>query len=152
MKEDVFWKNYFYRVSLIKQSARLTALAAQQAAECSEEKRAAAGPQHRHPQGTAALSSTVGQNAACSEKSMKFNVQCHLWGTSLCRAILGSSAIVEYKCNAILSEAIYCGCQILTNPFLFLRGSSATEESVFPSQPQTKQQQGKLAGVFALRW
>lgn len=31
--EEVFWKNYFYRVSLIKQSAQLTALAAQQAAE-----------------------------------------------------------------------------------------------------------------------
>lgn len=33
VKEEVFWKNYFYRVSLIKQSAQLTALAAQQAAE-----------------------------------------------------------------------------------------------------------------------
>lgn len=33
LKEEVFWKNYFYRVSLIKQSAQLTALAAQQAAE-----------------------------------------------------------------------------------------------------------------------
>lgn len=30
VKEDVFWRNYFYRVSLIKQSAQLTALAAQQ--------------------------------------------------------------------------------------------------------------------------
>ncbi|XP_023145881.3 synapse-associated protein 1-like isoform X2 [Amphiprion ocellaris] len=33
VKEEAFWKNYFYRVSLIKQSAQLTALAAQQAAE-----------------------------------------------------------------------------------------------------------------------
>lgn len=33
LKEEVFWKNYFYRVSLIKQSAELTALAAQQASE-----------------------------------------------------------------------------------------------------------------------
>lgn len=32
VKEDVFWRNYFYRVSLIKQSAQLTALAAQQQA------------------------------------------------------------------------------------------------------------------------
>ncbi|XP_063312859.1 synapse-associated protein 1 [Pelobates fuscus] len=32
VKEDVFWRNYFYRVSLIKQSAQLTALAAQQSA------------------------------------------------------------------------------------------------------------------------
>ncbi|KAM3836948.1 synapse-associated protein 1 [Vipera latastei] len=32
VKEEVFWRNYFYRVSLIKQSAQLTALAAQQAA------------------------------------------------------------------------------------------------------------------------
>ncbi|XP_041790565.1 synapse-associated protein 1-like [Chelmon rostratus] len=29
VKEEVFWKNYFYRVSLIKQSAQLTALAAE---------------------------------------------------------------------------------------------------------------------------
>lgn len=33
VKEEVFWRNYFYRVSLIKQSAQLTALAAQQKAE-----------------------------------------------------------------------------------------------------------------------
>lgn len=34
----MFWRNYFYRVSLIKQSAQLTALAAQQqAAEKREE-------------------------------------------------------------------------------------------------------------------
>lgn len=33
VKEEVFWRNYFYRVSLIKQSAQLTALAAHQAAE-----------------------------------------------------------------------------------------------------------------------
>ncbi|XP_012707987.2 synapse-associated protein 1 [Fundulus heteroclitus] len=30
VKEEVFWRNYFYRVSLIKQSAQLTALAAHQ--------------------------------------------------------------------------------------------------------------------------
>lgn len=39
VKEDVFWRNYFYRVSLIKQSAQLTALAAQQQRE--EEKNTA---------------------------------------------------------------------------------------------------------------
>lgn len=53
VKEEAFWKNYFYRVSLINQSAQLTALAAQQAAECSEEKGAAGGPQVHHPQGDA---------------------------------------------------------------------------------------------------
>lgn len=43
VKEEVFWRNYFYRVSLIKQSAQLTALAAQQqAAEKREEKTEAA--------------------------------------------------------------------------------------------------------------
>lgn len=36
VKEEVFWRNYFYRVSLIKQSAQLTALAAQQTAERQE--------------------------------------------------------------------------------------------------------------------
>lgn len=45
VKEDVFWRNYFYRVSLIKQSAQLTALAAQQqAAEKREEEKNAAPP------------------------------------------------------------------------------------------------------------
>ncbi|XP_023370134.1 synapse-associated protein 1 isoform X1 [Otolemur garnettii] len=38
VKEEVFWRNYFYRVSLIKQSAQLTALAAQQQAAEKEEK------------------------------------------------------------------------------------------------------------------
>uniref|UniRef100_A0A2K6F406 Synapse-associated protein 1 n=1 Tax=Propithecus coquereli TaxID=379532 RepID=A0A2K6F406_PROCO len=38
VKEEVFWRNYFYRVSLIKQSAQLTALAAQQQAAEREEK------------------------------------------------------------------------------------------------------------------
>lgn len=38
VKEDVFWRNYFYRVSLIKQSAQLTALAAQQQAAAKDEK------------------------------------------------------------------------------------------------------------------
>lgn len=33
----MFWRNYFYRVSLIKQSAQLTALAAQQQAVGKEE-------------------------------------------------------------------------------------------------------------------
>ncbi|KPP78461.1 synapse-associated protein 1-like [Scleropages formosus] len=32
VKEDVFWRNYFYRISLIKQSAQLSELAAQQEA------------------------------------------------------------------------------------------------------------------------
>ncbi|XP_076014672.1 synapse-associated protein 1-like [Genypterus blacodes] len=41
VKEEVFWKNYFYRVSLIKQSAQLTALAAQQAAEQRDSRKAA---------------------------------------------------------------------------------------------------------------
>lgn len=46
VKEDVFWRNYFYRVSLIKQSAQLTALAAQQqAAERREEEKNGASPQ-----------------------------------------------------------------------------------------------------------
>lgn len=36
VKEDVFWRNYFYRVSLIKQSAQLTALAAQQQQDVGE--------------------------------------------------------------------------------------------------------------------
>ena len=38
VKEEVFWRNYFYRISLIKQSAQLTALAAQQRASGKEEK------------------------------------------------------------------------------------------------------------------
>lgn len=40
VKEELFWKNYFYRVSLIKQSAQLTALAVQQATQREGEKSA----------------------------------------------------------------------------------------------------------------
>ncbi|GAA6087911.1 synapse-associated protein 1 isoform X1, partial [Tachysurus ichikawai] len=47
VKEEVFWRNYFYRVSLIKQSAQLTALAAQQqAAERREDDKNGADPQN----------------------------------------------------------------------------------------------------------
>uniref|UniRef100_UPI0037E77C7D synapse-associated protein 1-like n=1 Tax=Semicossyphus pulcher TaxID=241346 RepID=UPI0037E77C7D len=45
VKEEAFWKNYFYRVSLIKQSAQLTALAAQQAAERRGVKKAGTSPE-----------------------------------------------------------------------------------------------------------
>lgn len=49
VKEAVFWRNYFYRVSLIKQSAQLTALAAQQqAAEKVEEDKGSDGPEDTH--------------------------------------------------------------------------------------------------------
>ncbi|XP_039983894.1 synapse-associated protein 1-like [Xiphias gladius] len=48
VKEEVFWKNYFYRVSLIKQSAQLTALAAQQAAEQRDVEKTARSPEDPH--------------------------------------------------------------------------------------------------------
>ncbi|XP_029905421.1 synapse-associated protein 1 [Myripristis murdjan] len=48
VKEEVFWKNYFYRVSLIKQSAQLTALAAQQAAERREGEKNTPSPADAH--------------------------------------------------------------------------------------------------------
>ncbi|XP_008308578.1 synapse-associated protein 1 [Cynoglossus semilaevis] len=44
VKEEAFWRNYFYRVSLIKQSAQLTALAAQQQKE-GEERGSGVSPQ-----------------------------------------------------------------------------------------------------------
>lgn len=75
VKEEVFWKNYFYRVSLIKQSAQLTALAAHQEAQCSEEKRTSVSPQLRHPEGTTTPSITVGQNAALSGKATALGLQ-----------------------------------------------------------------------------
>ena len=47
VKEDAFWRNYFYRVSLIKQSAQLTALAAQQqASEKKEEETSSGSPEN----------------------------------------------------------------------------------------------------------
>lgn len=53
MKEEVFWRNYFYRVSLIKQSAQLTALAAQQhAAERREDDKSGADPQSESTSGS----------------------------------------------------------------------------------------------------
>lgn len=45
VKEEVFWRNYFYRVSLIKQSAQLTALAAQQQQKDGENKGASVSPE-----------------------------------------------------------------------------------------------------------
>ncbi|KAJ8392615.1 hypothetical protein AAFF_G00072890 [Aldrovandia affinis] len=49
VKEDIFWRNYFYRVSLIKQSAQLTTMAAQQqAAEKIEEDKGNASPEDIH--------------------------------------------------------------------------------------------------------
>lgn len=66
VKEEAFWKNYFYRVSLIKQSAQLTALAAQQAAECREARRTGANPEALHPKGTI-IAAAINQNAAFIE-------------------------------------------------------------------------------------
>uniref|UniRef100_A0A1A8C4Z1 Synapse-associated protein 1 n=1 Tax=Nothobranchius kadleci TaxID=1051664 RepID=A0A1A8C4Z1_NOTKA len=45
VKEEVFWRNYFYRVSLIKQSAQLTALAAQQQQQDSGSSGASVSPE-----------------------------------------------------------------------------------------------------------
>lgn len=45
VKEEVFWRNYFYRVSLIKQSAQLTALANQQQQKGDEDRGAGASPE-----------------------------------------------------------------------------------------------------------
>ncbi|XP_051236105.1 synapse-associated protein 1 [Dicentrarchus labrax] len=45
VKEEVFWRNYFYRVSLIKQSAQLTALAAQQQQKDGEDRGASVSPE-----------------------------------------------------------------------------------------------------------
>lgn len=44
VKEEAFWRNYFYRVSLIKQSAQLTTLAAQQQQE-GEDRGASVSPE-----------------------------------------------------------------------------------------------------------
>ncbi|XP_058486339.1 synapse-associated protein 1 isoform X1 [Solea solea] len=45
VKEEAFWRNYFYRVSLIKQSAQLTALAAQQQQKDGEDRGASVSPE-----------------------------------------------------------------------------------------------------------
>ena len=55
VKEEVFWKNYFYRVSLIKQSAQLTALAAQQAAERRDREKTGTSPEGVHQKGTTTI-------------------------------------------------------------------------------------------------
>lgn len=51
VKEEVFWRNYFYRVSLIKQSAQLTALAAQQTAERQKMQKTGANLEAVHQRG-----------------------------------------------------------------------------------------------------
>ncbi|KAL3066015.1 synapse-associated protein 1 isoform X1 [Trematomus bernacchii] len=45
VKEEAFWRNYFYRVSLVKQSAQLTALAAQQQQKDGEDRGAGVSPE-----------------------------------------------------------------------------------------------------------
>lgn len=66
VKEEVFWKNYFYRVSLIKQSAQLTALAAQQAAEQRDVEKTGACPEASHQKGK---NITSNLNVLVSEKN-----------------------------------------------------------------------------------
>lgn len=51
VKEEVFWRNYFYRVSLIKQSAQLTALVAKHSAVLPELKKTSANLEAVHQQG-----------------------------------------------------------------------------------------------------
>ncbi|XP_042339944.1 synapse-associated protein 1-like [Plectropomus leopardus] len=65
VKEEAFWKNYFYRVSLIKQSAQLTALAAQQAAERRDVERAGTTPDTVHQKDVVKRKTPP---AACSSK------------------------------------------------------------------------------------
>lgn len=64
VKEDVFWRNYFYRVSLIKQSAQLTALAAQQQAVDNREEQKTISPEGVSLTGTL-FCSMVGRNSVC---------------------------------------------------------------------------------------
>lgn len=64
VKEEVFWRNYFYRVSLIKQSAQLTALAAQQQAAGKEEK--SRGREDESP-----LTGTFGEDGAAHMRAGK---------------------------------------------------------------------------------
>ncbi|XP_068176008.1 synapse-associated protein 1 [Antennarius striatus] len=65
VKEETFWKNYFYRVSLIKQSAQLTALVAQQAAVQRDVDKTGTSPEDVHERGSA-NGRTV--SATCSTK------------------------------------------------------------------------------------
>lgn len=69
VKEEVFWKNYFYRVSLIKQSAQLTALAAQQAAERRDGEKPGTGPEAVHQKGKT-VTPVFNLNALISEKQI----------------------------------------------------------------------------------
>lgn len=58
VKEEVFWRNYFYRVSLVKQSAQLTALAAQQQQD-SEDRGASVSPEDVILKGQASTGETL---------------------------------------------------------------------------------------------
>ncbi|XP_067674337.1 synapse-associated protein 1-like isoform X1 [Haliotis asinina] len=66
VKEEVFWRNYFYRVSLIKQSTQLTSLAQSsgstgESRSSSSSRRSSTGSEHRE--------ATQGTDAASSEDS-----------------------------------------------------------------------------------
>lgn len=100
VREEVFWRNYFYRVSLIKQSAQLTALAAQQQAAGKEEK--SHGRDEDLP-----MTGMLGEDLTrCKTKSY-------------CKNIFNSETLMS------LSSCVYqkCHCHLLENSFLS-RGKS----------------------------
>ncbi|XP_030642388.1 synapse-associated protein 1 [Chanos chanos] len=72
VKEEAFWRNYFYRVSLIKQSAQLTALAAQQQeAEKREEKNGVAPEKDHMPETIRLTTSPTTINAKAKSSEME---------------------------------------------------------------------------------
>lgn len=94
VKEEVFWRNYFYRVSLIKQSAQLTALAAQQQASGKEEK--SRGTEEDLP-----LTGMFGEDfAVCLKKRVTFKI--------FLETLMSLSSCTYQKCH----------CNLLENSFL----------------------------------
>lgn len=67
VKEEVFWRNYFYRVSLVKQSAQLTALAAQQQQDV-DERGASVSPEDVILTGRPFINHMFIPNAKCGDR------------------------------------------------------------------------------------
>ena len=119
VKEDVFWRNYFYRVSLIKQSAQLTALAAQQQAAGKEEKNH--GRQNELP-----LTGIFKKASLCRAnvtniplKILRFSWSCHCAHARNIIVILGKILFLPEKIFILLLLPSPWPCQLVFLPFSF---------------------------------
>ncbi|XP_029938995.1 synapse-associated protein 1 [Salarias fasciatus] len=117
VKEEAFWKNYFYRVSLIKQSAQLTALAAQQAVERKNAETTCSSGEDPHQKDADAVKPT--SPAICKPKTKEDEEELSL-----------SPPVAEFASDAFGS------CKINEDDLLKEMEQLVLDKKDHPSQPQ----------------